>query len=130
MSRRFQILALVLLGAALSGCSFTNTAETDRHFVRGVTPVYEGARVVAHSDDHWTEVGSCRLCGSLDYEVKSSLWGFIDDVSIVVRADGAGGSFLHMRSASRTGKSDFGANDARIRKFLDELQKLLVAHPD
>ncbi|MCZ6645634.1 MAG: DUF1499 domain-containing protein, partial [SAR324 cluster bacterium] len=52
------------------------------------------------------------------------LWfGFKDDV--VVRITPVkGGSRLDMRSVSRVGRSDVGANAARIRKFLAELSAL------
>ena len=45
------------------------------------------------------------------------LFRFKDDFVIEVRADGSGGSLVHMRSKSRDGKSDVGANAARIRDF-------------
>ena len=50
----------------------------------------------------------------------TTLWfGFKDDVVIRVTADGAG-SHLDVRSKSRVGRSDVGANAARIRRFLSE----------
>ncbi len=45
---------------------------------------------------------------------------FKDDVVIRMRLH-PGGSHLDMRSASRVGSSDFGANAKRIRMFLHEL---------
>lgn len=53
----------------------------------------------------------------------TTLWfGFKDDVVIRVTADGAG-SRLDMRSKSRVGRSDVGANAARIRRFIREFGK-------
>ena len=46
--------------------------------------------------------------------------GFRDDVVIRVSAAGAG-TRVDMRSASRYGLSDFGANAARIRSLLDDI---------
>jgi hypothetical protein len=45
------------------------------------------------------------------------LYGFKDDIVVRIRSD-AGGSRLDVRSASRVGRSDLGANAARIRKYL------------
>ena len=49
--------------------------------------------------------------------VARTLWfGFEDDVVIRVRATAAG-SRIDMRSRSRVGVSDLGANAERIRRF-------------
>ncbi len=47
----------------------------------------------------------------------SWLFRFKDDFVIEVRPDGADGSLVHMRSKSRDGKGDVGANAKRIRAF-------------
>lgn len=53
---------------------------------------------------------------------RTSFFGFRDDVVVRVRpADG--GSRIDMRSTSRVGRSDAGANAARIRRFLRGLQQ-------
>ena len=57
----------------------------------------------------------------------STLWfGFKDDVVIRVRAEGAG-TRVDIRSESRVGGSDVGANAARIRKFSAKLREALGA---
>jgi hypothetical protein len=48
------------------------------------------------------------------------LFGFKDDIVIRVAAAGSG-SRVDVRSLSRVGKSDFGVNANRIRKFLRQL---------
>jgi uncharacterized protein (DUF1499 family) len=50
----------------------------------------------------------------------SVIFRFVDDVSVRVRPD-AGGARIDVRSKSRDGKGDLGANAARIRKFRDAL---------
>ena len=45
---------------------------------------------------------------------------FVDDVAVRVRR-GGGGSVIDVRSTSRVGRSDLGANAARIRAFRDVL---------
>lgn len=52
----------------------------------------------------------------------TTMWfGFKDDVTIRIRPDGEGASRIDLRSVSRVGVSDIGANGARIRAFLDRL---------
>jgi Protein of unknown function (DUF1499) len=50
---------------------------------------------------------------------------FKDDVLIEVRPRADGGSTVALRSKSRLGRGDFGANAARIRAFLADLQARL-----
>jgi len=44
-----------------------------------------------------------------------------DDVIVRIQPDGDGGCIVDMRSKSREGKSDLGANARRIRKFFEAL---------
>lgn len=58
----------------------------------------------------------------------TTLWfGFKDDVVIRLRPD-AGGTRVDIRSESRVGMSDVGANAARIRKFSGKLREILDKH--
>jgi uncharacterized protein (DUF1499 family) len=55
----------------------------------------------------------------------SALLGFVDDVVIritPIQGDGGEGSLVDVRSASRIGVSDLGANAARIAAFLKQLK--------
>jgi uncharacterized protein (DUF1499 family) len=54
------------------------------------------------------------------YEI-TSFFHFVDDVVVRVRASGSG-SVVDVRSKSRKGKGDLGANAARIRRFFAELE--------
>lgn len=54
----------------------------------------------------------------------TSLLRFKDDIVIEIR-EGRDGSEIHMRSRSRVGRSDFGANAKRIREFFSRLQRVL-----
>jgi hypothetical protein len=58
--------------------------------------------------------------GRIEAVARTPVLGFSDDVSIRVRPDGDG-SLVDMRSASRFGTRDFGANAARIKAFLADL---------
>lgn len=59
--------------------------------------------------------------GLLEATATTPVMGFKDDVVIRIRAK-AGKAIVDMRSVSRVGKSDLGANAARIEAFLADLQ--------
>lgn len=63
---------------------------------------------------------SARGTGRIEATVKSRIFGFRDDVVIRVKPAGSG-SKIDMRSASRLGRSDLGANAARITRYLSGL---------
>lgn len=67
----------------------------------------------------WDVVASGPQGGDLTVEaVAVTFWfGFIDDVVVRIRPDGAG-SLVDIRSASRVGLSDLGANASRIDAFI------------
>jgi uncharacterized protein (DUF1499 family) len=54
--------------------------------------------------------------GRIEATATSALFRFVDDIVIRVRAEGAG-SRVDLRSTSRVGQGDLGANAARIRAF-------------
>jgi uncharacterized protein (DUF1499 family) len=59
--------------------------------------------------------------GRIEATDTTRWFGFKDDVVIRVRPEGKG-SRVDVRSVSRVGRGDVGANAARIRKFLDALR--------
>jgi len=59
---------------------------------------------------------------SLEGTATSGLFRFVDDFAIEVRPD-ANGSVIQMRSKSRDGKGDVGANAARIEAFFQRLSE-------
>ncbi len=73
-----------------------------------------------HAEDDVAESASATLVQG----THTTFWfGFKDDVIIRVRDNGQGGSVVDMRSLSRVGGSDIGANAARIRKLQAALDK-------
>jgi len=54
--------------------------------------------------------------GVFDAQDVSSIFHFVDDITIRIDAEGSG-SRIDMRSKSRDGQSDLGANAARIRAY-------------
>lgn len=65
--------------------------------------------------------------GRIEATASTFWFGFKDDVVIRVRAEGAG-TRVDVRSESRVGGSDVGANAARIRKFSSKLRDALGTH--
>jgi len=57
---------------------------------------------------------------------RSGLMGFVDDVEFLL--DGTGNT-IHIRSASRLGKSDLGANLKRIERLRSALQDYSATTP-
>ncbi|HET8700650.1 MAG TPA: DUF1499 domain-containing protein [Nitrococcus sp.] len=53
------------------------------------------------------------------------VWRFKDDVEVWVKATADGGSALYLRSASRVGRADFGANTARIVRLRRQIEQRL-----
>lgn len=72
-------------------------------------------------DAGWHVVDTSPLDGRIEATATTPMFGFKDDVVIRVRA-AEKGSELDMRSMSRLGQSDVGANAARIRAFFETLK--------
>ncbi|MCX7096428.1 MAG: DUF1499 domain-containing protein [Methylococcales bacterium] len=60
---------------------------------------------------------------TLHAEATSLVFQFIDDINIILDADK---KLIHIRSASRTGHSDFGVNRKRLETLRTQLQKTHV----
>ncbi|MEM7022341.1 MAG: DUF1499 domain-containing protein [Pseudomonadota bacterium] len=73
-------------------------------------------------DEGWQIIDAAPSEGRIE-ATDTSLWfGFKDDVVIRIKRE-ADGSRLDIRSLSRVGISDVGANAARIERFLDDLRQ-------
>ena len=69
----------------------------------------------------WEIVSSDAATGRIEATDTSRWFGFKDDIVVRVRPEGVG-TRIDVRSVSRVGKSDIGANAQRVRKFLARLQ--------
>lgn len=75
------------------------------------------------SEPDW-EVTEVRVDGDENFvegTATSGVFRFVDDFVIRVAGENNGGSVVDMRSKSRDGRSDLGANAERIRTFLGKL---------
>ena len=70
----------------------------------------------------WEIVREDAEAGMVEATATTFWFGFKDDVAIRVRA-ADGGSEVDLRSVSRVGLTDLGANAARIRAFLDRFRE-------
>ena len=68
----------------------------------------------------WEIVAAVPAEGRIEATDTSLLFGFKDDIVIRVAAQGAG-SRVDARSVSRVGRSDFGVNAKRVRKYFAAL---------
>ena len=68
----------------------------------------------------WEVVAQDGGAGAFYARHVTSIFRFVDDVVVRIRPDGSG-SLIDVRSKSRDGRGDLGANAKRIRAFLDEL---------
>ena len=70
----------------------------------------------------WELVASDESAGIVEATETTAMWGFKDDVVIRIRAvDDA--TEIDLRSVSRVGQSDLGANAKRILRFVDAFQQ-------
>lgn len=76
--------------------------------------------VAAAKELGWEVTFTDAAAGHLEAVSTSPLWKFRDDVVVRVRDD-AGKVRIDIRSRSRDGEGDFGANAARIRTFFAKL---------
>ena len=70
----------------------------------------------------WEIVNSDRRAGIVESTATTFWFGFKDDVVIRIRAAN-GASLIDLRSVSRVGMSDLGANAARITRFLAAFER-------
>lgn len=77
---------------------------------------FERARDIAEQL-RWQIHSEDPAAGLLEASQTTFWFGFVDDIAIRVRATPTG-SRIDVRSVSRVGKGDLGANAARIRRFL------------
>jgi uncharacterized protein (DUF1499 family) len=69
----------------------------------------------------WEIVSRSESRGVFDAQHVSRIFRFVDDITVRIVADGPG-SLVDMRSKSRDGQSDLGANAARIHTYFDTLR--------
>jgi len=105
------------------------TADAQRAGYPDIGPVELGKPPAAAFDDAlaiaramgWTIVASDRATGRIEATATTAWFGFRDDVVIRVTPRGSG-SRVDIRSHSRVGRGDLGANARRVRDFSARLK--------
>ena len=69
----------------------------------------------------WEIAASDAPSGRIEATDTTTWFGFKDDIIVRVRPEPSGGSRVDVRSVSRLGQSDVGANAKRVRKYLAKL---------
>jgi len=82
---------------------------------------FERARKVAAGMPGWEVTQADPQAGRIEATATSSFFHFVDDLVIRVRPDG-GGSRVDVRSRSRVGVGDMGANAKRVLAYTAALQ--------
>lgn len=94
-----------------------NCVRTSRHFANDPDTLFTSARSALEA------IGAAGV--TIDEATRSadavfSVFFFKDDVALIVEPHDEG-SMLHIRSASRVGRYDFGVNHRRVRRFFKVL---------
>jgi fatty-acyl-CoA synthase len=93
--------------------------------ITAATPAAAWAAALAEAQAQgWTLVSQDPVAGTLDATATTFWFGFRDDVAVRVRPEGAG-AVIDVRSTSRVGLSDLGANAARIEAYLAGVESRL-----
>ena len=90
-----------------------------QRFEQAPQKVFESALATAQASG-WQLTAQDAVKGEIQAVATTRLWKFKDDVTITVTADGTG-SIVNLRSRSRVGVGDLGANARRIRQFQADL---------
>lgn len=111
------------LGTRLSTYLNTNVAETKedssfpelrlRRYEAPPALLFDVARRAVQSL-HWDIPATDDAKKEIQAVVTTKLWGFKDDVTIQIQPATPSGSWLWVRSASRVGKGDLGANTRHV----------------
>ena len=83
---------------------------------------YQRAREAA-SKLGWDVVAEDPMGGRIEASDTTAVFRFVDDVVVRIRPLPEGGTLIDVRSKSRDGRGDLGANAARIRAFRGALGK-------
>ena len=70
----------------------------------------------------WVVTAEDASAGTFEAKSTTAIFQFVDDVVVRVRPDGAG-SVIDLRSKSRDGQGDLGANAKRIRALFDAIER-------
>ncbi|QFU75043.1 DUF1499 domain-containing protein [Halioglobus maricola] len=94
--------------------AYSDLATLETHL--SIDEAYAQALATAQ-DLGWDVYRDDLNAGYIEAAASTAIMGFTDDVAIRITSNEAG-TMIDLRSVSRVGRSDLGANAARIRKFI------------
>jgi len=128
-----QFVAVLPLRAAAKAANSTDydakTAELQKETYPDIGPLhldvppaqaFDRAQAAA-KEMKWDIVATDPAQGRIEATATTFWFGFKDDIVVRVAADGSG-SRVDVRSLSRIGKSDVGANAKRVREYLAKVK--------
>lgn len=83
--------------------------------------LFAQVETIARSQKNWEIIVADPKTLRIEAVATTPMLRFHDDIVIEIHSE-ASGSSVHMRSKSRLGKSDLGANATRIRQFLAQIR--------
>ena len=87
----------------------------------------EALREAAGGVPRWKVVRSDRAARRVDVEVRTALFGFVDDLTATVEPAGDGSRVI-IRSRSRVGRGDLGENARHIKALQRRMDRMLSAN--
>ncbi len=90
----------------------------------GRVQVHAAVRTVV-AGSGWALIGDDERAGRIEATATTRWWRFKDDLVIRLRDLPGAGTRIDVRSKSRIGRNDLGANARRIRTFLADLRRTL-----
>jgi uncharacterized protein (DUF1499 family) len=144
MKRLFFIVFAVVVGLTVTGVLVAasiwpviNEVETGKtaeypevqpqYYTTDPQRVFEEVRAGVEALDNWAVVSEDSAARMLEAERESSVFGFVDDVSVTVEPVTEFVTRVHVKSSSRVGKGDFGQNARNIQELFAELDDRLGA---
>jgi len=87
--------------------------------------------LAAVDDMNWQVTSANSVEKLIEAEATSGIFHFVDDIVVRLRSPNgdSGCVTIDVRSTSRVGRSDLGANAARIEQFLARCRALILAEP-
>jgi uncharacterized protein (DUF1499 family) len=126
---------LVVAGAVVASWPLINVVETGRTpeypdirprtYRAGEERLFDAAMHAVDRLPRWTLVAYQPESGEIRAEARTRVFRFVDDVVVRIERRGQE-TVVHVRSASRVGRGDFGQNARNIRAFFDELDRQIT----
>lgn len=144
LKRRLVITSAILVGLAITAILVAaatwpviNVVETGKtpeypdiqplYYSTDPQRVFDEAEAAAGALERWEVVEADVATRTIEAEATTRVFGLVDDVTIRVEPVTEFVTRVHVRSASRVGKGDFGQNARNIEAFFVELDGRLGA---